>query len=76
MKIGGEYSSKKITPQKFEKLAEEADLTKPLMRRRVPELADAILTAHPTLDVTNPAAEGVAALIKKRSEKARTAFRI
>ena len=76
MKLGGEYSSVRVTPQNFEKLAEEAGLAKPLVRRRVPELADAILTAIPTLDATNPVAEGVAALIKKRSEKARTAFRI
>src|SRR6185437_8408650 len=76
MKLGGEYSSERVTPQNFEKLAEEAGLAKPLVRRRVPELADAILTALPTLDATNPVAEGVAALIKKRSEKAQIAFRI
>lgn len=76
MKIGGEYSSEKVTPQNFEKLAEEAGLARPLVRRRVPELADAILTALPTLDATNHVAEGVAALIKKRSKKAQTAFRI
>lgn len=76
MKLGGEYSSERVTPGNFEKLAEEAGLAKPLVRRRVPELADAILTAIPTLDATNPVAEGVAALIKKRSEKAQIAFRI
>lgn len=76
MKLGGEYSSERIASGNFEKLAEEAGLAKPLVRRRVPELADAILAALPTLDATNPVAEGVAALIKKRSEKAQTAFRI
>lgn len=75
MKLGGEYSSERVTPRNFEKLAEEAGLAKPLVRRRVPELADAILAALPTLNATNPVAEGVAALIKKQSEKARTAFR-
>lgn len=75
-KIGGEHSSERVTPGNFEKLAEEAGLAKPLVRRRVPELADAILTALPTLDATNPVAEVVAALIKKRSEKAQIAFRI
>lgn len=76
MKIGGEYWSEKVTPRNFEKLAEEAGLARPLVRRRVPELAGAILTALPTLDAMNPVAQGVASLIKKRSEKALTAFPI
>src|SRR6185437_14655611 len=75
MKIGSEYSSKKVTLRNFEKLAEEAGLARPLVRRRVPELADAMLTTLPILDATNPVAEGVAALIKKRSEKVRFSFR-
>lgn len=74
MKIGGEYSSERVTPKNFEKLAEEAGLAKPLLRRRVPELADAILAALPTLDNKNPVAEGVAGVIKKRSEKVRANF--
>ncbi len=59
MKIGGEYSSERVTPQNFEKLAEEAGLAKPLVRRRVPELAEAILATIPILDTANPVAEGV-----------------
>jgi serine/threonine-protein kinase HipA len=74
MKIGDEYSSERITPKNFEKLAEEAGLAKPLVRRRVPELADAILSTLPELDVQNPVAEDVAALIQKRSENARVSF--
>lgn len=74
MKIGVEYSSERVTPKNFEKLAEEAGLAKPLLRRRVPELADAILAALPTLDNKNPVAEGVAGVIKKRSEKVRANF--
>jgi len=75
MKIGGEYSSANVTPQSFEKLAEEAGLAKPLVRRRVPELADAILSTLPNLEIQNPITESVAALIKKRAEKTRTSFR-
>ena len=75
MKIGGEYSSERVTPKNFEKLAEEAGLAKPLVRRRVLELADSILSALPELGVQNPVAEGVTALIRKRSEKARVSFR-
>lgn len=75
MKIGGEYSSEMVTPRSFEKLAEEAGLAKPLVRRRVPELVEAILSALPELDIHNSVAEGVAALIQKRSEKVRVSFR-
>jgi serine/threonine-protein kinase HipA len=75
MKIGGEYSSANVTPHSFEKLAEEAGLAKPLVRRRVPELADAILSTLPNLEIQNPITESVAALIKKRAEKTRTSFR-
>jgi serine/threonine-protein kinase HipA len=75
MKIGGEYSSERVTPKNFEKLAEEAGLAKPLVRRRVPELVEAILSALPELDIHNSVAEGVAALIQKRSEKVRVSFR-
>ena len=39
MKIGGEYLLDRILPRHFEKLAEETGLAKPLVKRRVPELA-------------------------------------
>jgi hypothetical protein len=39
MKIGGEYSSDKVSKANFEQLAEDAGLAKPLVRGRVPELA-------------------------------------
>jgi len=75
MKIGGEYSSERVTPRNFEKLAEEAGLAKPLVRRRVVELADAILATLSQAEVRSPLAEGVVALIQKRTEKARSSFR-
>jgi serine/threonine-protein kinase HipA len=75
MKIGGEYSSAKVTPQNFERLAEEVGLAKPLVRRRVPELADAILSALPNIEIQNPITESVTALIHKHVEKTRTSFR-
>ncbi len=75
MKIGGEYSSERVTSRNFEKLAEEAGLAKPLVRRRVVELVDAILTILPKLEVRSPVAGDVAVLIQKRAEKARSTFR-
>jgi serine/threonine-protein kinase HipA len=44
MKIGGEYSSDKISKANFKQLADDAGLAKPLVRRRVPELAAATWT--------------------------------
>jgi serine/threonine-protein kinase HipA len=72
MKIGGEYSSEKITARNFEQLAEEAGLGRPLVRRRVPQLADTVLASLGKVGVVNPTAEKVAALIRERCEKARS----
>jgi serine/threonine-protein kinase HipA len=74
MKIGSQYSSERVTPGDFEKLAEEAGLTKPIVRRRVPELAEAILAVLDSRGIAPPVAEGVAALIRKRCERVRKSF--
>lgn len=60
-KVGGEYSSEKVTPKNFELLAEEAGFTKLMVKRRVPELAETIIAALPGLDLVDPFAEAVAA---------------
>jgi serine/threonine-protein kinase HipA len=75
MKIGGEYSCEKVTPADFEQMAEDARLAKPLVKRRVPELADAVLAALGTLPIDGPVAEAVAALIRGRCETVRNSFR-
>ena len=75
MKIGGEYSSEKVMPKNFEKLAEEARLGKPLVSSRVRELADRVIAALPKVEIAHPVAEKVAALIRRRSEDARNNFR-
>jgi serine/threonine-protein kinase HipA len=75
MKIGNQYSSEMVTPKDFEKLADEAGLAKPLVRRRVPELAEILLETLPKIDTANAASKQVAALIRKRSEGAIGAFR-
>src|SRR5215469_2329040 len=73
MKIGDEYSSDHVRPRDFEKLAEEAGLTKPIVRKRVTELAEAILAVigATKLQITHPVTEAVAALIRNRCESAR-----
>ena len=76
MKIGDEYSSDRVNPRDFEKLAEQADLARPLVRRRVPELAEAIIGAIDSTksQVAHPVAEAVAAVVRKRCEKVRDTF--
>jgi serine/threonine-protein kinase HipA len=75
MKIGGEYSSEKVLPKNFEQLAEEAGLGKPLVKQRVPELAEIVIAALEKMDLAPPVAETVAALIRARCEKTRNNFR-
>ncbi len=75
MKIGGEYLSEKVTPKDFEQLAEEAGLGKPLVKQRVPEMADAVIGALGKIKIANPVAEAVAALIRAHCETMRNSFR-
>jgi serine/threonine-protein kinase HipA len=75
MKIGGEYSSEKVLPKNFEQLAEEAGLGKPLVKQRVPEVAEIVTAALGTMDLAHPVAEAVAALIRARCENTRNGFR-
>jgi serine/threonine-protein kinase HipA len=75
MKIGNEYSSEKVTPKDFELLAKEAHLAKPIVKRRVPELADTVLTALAKAHIADPVAEAVAALIRERCGNVRASFR-
>ena len=75
MKIGGEYSSEKVMPKNFEQLAEEAGLGKPLVRRRVPDLAETVIASLGKVEIAHPVAEAVAALIRKRCEIAQNRFR-
>ena len=75
MKIGGEYSSQAVTAKHFEQLAEEAGLAKPLVRARVPQMAERVIAALGKMEIPHPAAEKVAGLIRQRAEKVRDGFR-
>ncbi|ODU24508.1 MAG: hypothetical protein ABS95_01800 [Verrucomicrobia bacterium SCN 57-15] len=66
MKIGGEYVSDKVLPRDFEQFAEEAGLAKPMVRRRVRELAQTVLSKAPELVAENPPAKPVAELVRSR----------
>jgi serine/threonine-protein kinase HipA len=75
MKIGGEYSSSKITPKHFEQLAEDAGLAKPMVRRRVPEVANIILAKILDLTTDHPAAVAVAERIQASCKRTITTFK-
>jgi len=68
MKIGGEYSSDRVSKTNFEQLAEDAGLAKPLVRRRVPELAEAVLWNLDKTGIEHPVAEALAEQIRERSD--------
>jgi serine/threonine-protein kinase HipA len=75
MKIGREYSSDKVTSKDFEQLAEEGGLAKPIVRNRVPELAEVVVATLDKPGIEHPVAEAVAGLIRKRCENTRNGFR-
>lgn len=68
MKIGGEYVSERVGPANFERMADEAGLAKPMTKRRVVELADAVILRLPAVTTDHPAAHGVAKAIQGRCE--------
>ncbi|GJL78885.1 MAG: putative kinase Y4mE [Nitrospinaceae bacterium] len=68
MKIGGEYVSDKLVPRHFEKLAEEAGLAKPMVVRRVPELAEEVLAGLAEIEIDHEVVCKLITLIKERCE--------
>ena len=74
MKIGDQYSSERVTPGDFENLAEDAGLGRPLVKRRVSELAEDLLEALPAIDAGKPAAEKAASILRRRAETAMRSF--
>jgi serine/threonine-protein kinase HipA len=74
MKIGGEYSSDRLTKTNFEQLAEDAGLAKPLVRRRVPELAEAVLLNLGKTGIEHLIAEALTGQIRERCEAMRSRF--
>ena len=75
MRIGEQYSSEKVSLRDFERLADDAKLGKPLVRARLTEMTERVRDALPKVPVTNPVAEQVVDLIRRRSEIALGEFR-
>jgi serine/threonine-protein kinase HipA len=74
MKIGSEYSSDRVSKTNFEQLAEDAGLAMPLVRSRVPELAEAVLLNLDKTGIEHPVAEALAAQIRERCNAVRERF--
>jgi len=75
MKIGGEYVSDKVLPKHFDQLAEEAGLAKPMVKRRVQELAETVLAKAPLLITEHPVTKTVAALIQSHCARTLEKFK-
>ena len=73
MKIGGEYGPDQIRLRHFERLAEDADLAKPLVKRRLLALAETILAKIPEVATGNPKMKEVADFIRGQCEAIRKA---
>ncbi|HEX3627074.1 MAG TPA: type II toxin-antitoxin system HipA family toxin [Verrucomicrobiae bacterium] len=75
MKIGGEYISDKVLPKDFDQLADEAGLAKPMVKRRVRELAATALSKMPDMIMNHPTTKAVAALVESRCTKTLEKFK-
>lgn len=75
MKIGGEYVSDKVLPKDFEQLAEEAGLAKPMVKQRVRELAETVLSKAPEMVAENRTAKPAAELVQSRCTTALQRFK-
>ena len=66
MKIGGEPRSDRLLPRHFEKLAKDVGLARPMVIRRVSDLAQTCLDKTENLDTSHPITRKVVELIAKR----------
>jgi serine/threonine-protein kinase HipA len=74
MKIGGEYSSERVSSMNFEQLAEDAGLAKPLVRSRVPELAEAVLSNLDKTGIEHSVVDTLTVKIRERCGAIRERF--
>jgi serine/threonine-protein kinase HipA len=75
MRIGDQHSSEKVSAKDFEQLAADAALAKPLVRARLLEMTERVMTALPNIPTPNSVSEQVANLIRRRCETAANRFR-
>lgn len=68
MKIGKEAESSKITLEHFERLAQDAGLSTPIMKKRLPELTEQVLANIGKVSIDHPIAYKLAELIESRCQ--------
>jgi serine/threonine-protein kinase HipA len=74
MKLGGEYSSEKVWPHNFERLAEDAGLEKSLVIGRVAEMVEEIRTVLPQI-TSDEISSSIVTRILERCELSKGRFR-
>ena len=67
MRIGAQAISDRVTALDLERLAREAGLAPPLVRRRAAELAEIVLDKVNDVEQPNTVSESIAALVSKRA---------
>ncbi|HLJ54326.1 MAG TPA: type II toxin-antitoxin system HipA family toxin [Chthonomonadaceae bacterium] len=75
MKIGGEFDPAKLYPRHFERLAEEAGLTQPMVRRRVPAMARAVKSKIAVVTPNHAVATAIADIICGNCDRTLERFR-
>ncbi len=66
MKIGGKYKAEDVYPRHFEKLANEVGLSKPMVLKQVPVIADKILKALKAIETEMPTSSKLVSFIRER----------
>ena len=74
MKIGGEYDSRKLTGSNWDRMAEESALNKPMVKRRVLEMAERMRQKLPDAALDHPTSEGVSKMMRESCESAPKRF--
>jgi serine/threonine-protein kinase HipA len=69
MKFGGEYDSEKVVAKHFDRFAQDANLGKAMVKRRVKEEVEAVISTLATMPVDRQVADDIASLIRRRCEK-------
>lgn len=69
MKIGGEYKSKDVTSLNFEGMAKKTGLAVPMVKRRVLELSEQVVSKIPVVGIDHPAAIGVSKIVEANCKR-------
>lgn len=67
----GPYHCERVTKADFEKLAADAGISRPLVNRRIPELAETILGKLEGISIDSPTGQALAEQIRARCQHTR-----